>query len=240
MKELNKNWITEGLIDFEYKKYLLLDYLQYVKANFNDKKLYPHLSDLLFHYKNLLSIKENKKLLRENFPKQISKADFEKLEIIYDDLIHDDKVMQDIEEILIYSLPKLKDHLNEGKDLYDFVEDKLTISSVGVSPLYPDEGYLLIHKPGRSETRIYEYQISIFHNADEKYRGVHTHFLETVSKSVFETVESIKIDLIRKYKKMPNPATYLVGSKVDYPFQETLLPIAKRLLVKYIYSGEAM
>jgi hypothetical protein len=240
MKELNKNWITEGLMDFEYKKYLLLAYLQYVKENFNEKKLYPYLSDLLFHYKNLLSIKENKKLLRENFPKQISKADFEKLEIIYDELINDDKVMQDIEEILMYSLPKLKEHLIEGKDLYEFVEDKLTISPVGVSPLYPDEGYLLIYKPGQRQTQVFEYQISIFHNADEKYRGVHTHFLETVSKSVFETFESIKIGLIKKYKKMPNPATYLVDSKVDYPFQETLLPIAKRLLVKYIYSGEAI
>jgi hypothetical protein len=236
MKELNKNWLTEGLMDFEYKKYLLLAYLQDVKENFNEKKLYPHLSDLLFHYKNLLSVKENKKLLRENFPKQISKADFEKLELIYDELINDDKVMQDIEEILMYSLPKLKEHLIEGKDIYDFVEDQLTISSVGVSPLYPDEGYLLIYKPGKSETRVYEYQLTIFQNADEKYRGVHTHFLETISKSVFGTFESIKIDLIRKYKKMPNPATYLVDSRLDYPFQETLLPIAKRLLVKHIYS----
>jgi hypothetical protein len=236
MKELNKNWLTEGLMDFEYKKYLLLAYLKDVKENFNDRKLYPYLSDLLFHYKNLLSIKENKKLLRENFPKQISKADFEKLEVIYDELINDDKVMQDIEEILMYSLPKLKEHLVEGKDIYDFVEEQLTISSVGVSPLYPDEGYLLIYKPGSSETQVYEYQLTIFQNADEKYRGIHTHFLETISKSIFMTFEAMKVDLIRKYKKMPNPATYLVDSRVDYPFQETLLPIAKRLLVKHIYS----
>ncbi|MFL5728155.1 MAG: hypothetical protein ACJ75J_01605, partial [Cytophagaceae bacterium] len=106
MKDLNKNWLTEGLMDFEYKKYLLLAYLQYVKENFNERKLYPYLSDLLFHYKNLLSIKDNKKLLRENFPKQISKADFEKLELIYDEIVNDDKVMQEIEDILAFSLPK--------------------------------------------------------------------------------------------------------------------------------------
>ncbi|MFL5728744.1 MAG: hypothetical protein ACJ75J_04580, partial [Cytophagaceae bacterium] len=157
---------------------------------------------------------------------------------IYDEIINDDKMMQDIEEILLYALPRLKEHLMEGKDLYDFVEDKLTISPVGVSPLYPDEGYLFIYKAGRSETQIYEYQLTIFQNAEEKYRGVHTNFLETISKSVFGTFESIKIDLIKRYRKMPNPATFLVDSKVDCPFQETLLPIAKRLLVKHIYAGE--
>ena len=27
MKSLPENWLTDGLIDFEFKKYLLLDYL---------------------------------------------------------------------------------------------------------------------------------------------------------------------------------------------------------------------
>src|SRR3954470_4871967 len=131
MKELNKNWLTEGLIDFEYKKYVLLGYLQNVRDNFSEKKLYPTLSDLLFHYKNLLSIKENKKLLRENFPKQISKADFEKLELIYDEIVNDDKVMQEIEDILAFSLPKVQEHLAEGKDLYENIEEKISVSPVG-------------------------------------------------------------------------------------------------------------
>lgn len=32
MKTLNHNWLTEGLIDFEYKKYILLSYLQEVNT----------------------------------------------------------------------------------------------------------------------------------------------------------------------------------------------------------------
>ena len=28
MKNLEKDWLTQGLIDFEYKKYILLSYLQ--------------------------------------------------------------------------------------------------------------------------------------------------------------------------------------------------------------------
>jgi hypothetical protein len=237
MKTLDKNWLTEGLIDFEYKKYVLLAYLQEVKHSFDQKKLYPYLSDLVFHYQNLQSIKENKKLIYENFPKQISKADFEKLEISYKKIVQDDAIMNDIEEILTYSIPRLKERLQEGKDIYEFIEEHINISPVGVSPLYPDHGYMFISESHVSETRIYQYQITIFENAYEKYRGVHTFYLESIKKGIGITFENVKIDLIRRHKQLPNPATYLVESKIVCPLDETLLPIAKRLLVKYISHG---
>jgi hypothetical protein len=50
MKKLEEDWLTKGLIDFEYKKYILLDYLQHIKEQFKERRLYPFLSDLVFHY----------------------------------------------------------------------------------------------------------------------------------------------------------------------------------------------
>lgn len=182
-----------------------------------------------------MSIKENKQLIHENFPKEITRADFEKLKIIYKAIVEDDKIMSEIEDILSFSIPKVKEQLIEGKDIYEEIECHISIAPVGISPLYPDEGYLLFYMNQR-ETRVYEYQITIFESAEEKYRGIHTVFLETFTKGVGVTFESIKLDLVKRYKKLPNPATYLVDSKIIAPFEESLLPIAKRLLVKTIYS----
>jgi hypothetical protein len=234
MKTLDKNWLTEGLIDFEYKKYLVLAYLQDVKQHFNQKKLYPYLSDLVLHYQNLLSIKENKKLIYENFPKKISKADFEKLTLSYSKIIEDDVFMAELEEIIGYSIPRFKEMLQQGKDIYEWVEEHIHITPIGLSPLYHVEGYLFLSESHVRETRIYQYQITIFENAHEKYRGVHTTFLESYRRGIGVTFENIKIDLIKRYSQMPNPATYLVESKIVCPLDETLLPIAKRLLVKHI------
>ena len=208
--------------------------MQNVKLQFQEIKLYPYLSDLLFHYNNLLLIKQNKAVIQDNFPKQITKADFEKIELIYKELVKDDSVMAEIEEILEYAIPKFKEHLIAGKEIYDSLENNISISPIGLSPLYFDEGYLIIYVQNKKESQVYEYQITIFENAVEKFRGVHTNHLETVSKNISNTFESIKLGLIKKYKKLPNPATFLVDSKIDCPYQETLLPIAKRLLVKYI------
>ncbi|WMJ74257.1 hypothetical protein RCC89_13925 [Cytophagaceae bacterium ABcell3] len=237
MKKLNEGWLTEGLIDFEYKKYILLAYFKYVKKNFGEKKLYPLLSDLVFHYKNLLDIKDNKKIIYENFPKEISRADFEKLQIIYKKLVDDEGVMKEIEDILSFSIPKFRESLSEGKDIYEDIADKIKISPIGISPLYPDEGYVFLTQPDERHAKVFEYQVTIFESSDEKYRGIHMNFLESISKGIGNTFESLKIELVRKYKKLPNPATFLIESNVRCPFQETLLPIAKRMLVKHIYSA---
>ena len=61
MKTLSETWFAEGYIDFELKKYTLLAYLQQVTSYFNESKLYPQLSDVIFHYNNLQALKENKK-----------------------------------------------------------------------------------------------------------------------------------------------------------------------------------
>ena len=41
MKDLDENWLTHGLIDIEYKKYIMMSYIQHVQDRFSDKKLYP-------------------------------------------------------------------------------------------------------------------------------------------------------------------------------------------------------
>src|SRR5438309_9300780 len=72
MKSLGINWFIEGSIDFEQKKYILLDYLQEINRHFDRSKLYPNLTDLIFHYNNLLDFKRNKTILQQAFPQQMT------------------------------------------------------------------------------------------------------------------------------------------------------------------------
>ncbi|MDN5205292.1 hypothetical protein QQ008_28165 [Fulvivirgaceae bacterium BMA10] len=234
MTTLHKDWITNGLVDFEYKKYKLLAYLQEVKSNFDALRLYPFLGDLAFHYKNLLILKENKNLIYENFPKTISKADFRRLKIHYKKVIEDNQLMEIIEEILTFAVPQMRAALEEGKNIYETIEDHLTIETIGISPLYVDEGYLFINEQYGKETNIYQYQISVFKNATEKFRGIHTKFLERVRRNLGSSFEQLKLNLIKKNKALPNPATFLINVEIKCPHDATVLPIAKRMLMRHI------
>ncbi|MCU0447274.1 MAG: hypothetical protein MUE85_20455 [Microscillaceae bacterium] len=239
MKNLEKDWLTTGLIDFEYKQYMLLAYLKSVKENFDRVRLYPYLSDLVFHYQNLLDIKNNKQLIYANFPQTISQADFEKLNFEYKKIVEDDAILKEIEDILLFALPQLKGMLEEGKDIYEYIEKNLEIQPIGITPLNTEAGYLFLIEHNKNEMQVFEYQLTIFENASEKYRGMHTLFLESIVKTLSRTLESIKLELIKKYQKLAHPATYLIYSRVNCPMNETLLPVAKRAFVKHICNNSS-
>ena len=234
MEQLKMDWLTDGLIDFEYKKYVLLAYLKHVKENFDEQKLYPFMSDMVFHYQNLMTLKKNKNLIYENFPKSISKADFTKLEVTYRRLVEDDEMMQEIEDIMEFAAPRFKSTLEVGKEIYDFVEKNLEFVPVGLTPIYINEGYLFIQQDVNSEVNIYQYQLTFFEQANEKFRGVHTHFLKKEERTLANTFEQIKLKLVKRFSTLPNPATFAVVSKLFFPLPETLLPVAKRMLVQNI------
>jgi hypothetical protein len=238
MQSLSQNWITEKHIDFEYKKYVLLAYLQHVSEHFTENRLYPHLSELVAHYRNVVALKENKQSLFDSFPDRLSQADFRNLKLLYEKMLEDDQLMKEIESIIRFSIPHFEKYLNEGKQIYDFIESRLHIYPVGIVPLQVNEGYLFLALPDESETMVYEYQITLFENPDEKYRGIYTRFVASYRKSLANTFESIKSDLIRYHKKLPNPATYVIESGLSIPLDETFLPMAKRTLMKYVARAE--
>ena len=234
MDKLPSDWLTNGLIDFEYKKYVLLAYLKNIKREFESVNLYPSLAELIFHYNNLVKVQENKDLIYEKFPKTISKADFEKLKITYKMALENDDLMQELEDIIGYAMPKFQTAIEQGKEIYEFVEENLEFQPVGIVPMYQDIGYLLINEDRNRDLSIYKYQITVFERSTERYRGINMEFVARDFTDFSRSFEKVKIDLAKNDKHLPNPATYAVISKLSFPEEQTILPVAKRLLIRNI------
>ncbi len=237
MKTLSDTWFTDGYIDFELKKYTILAYLQEVSKYFGENKLYPQLADVIFHYNNLVAFRENKKYLQEQFPKKLSVIQIEQLQILYQQMIEDDDLMLELEEIINYATTEIKSTISNGTEIYEFVENQLNIFPVGIMPLENSEGYFFLSAGKRRTTRVYQYTMSIFHNQDEKFRSIKTEFVDNWSRSIVNTYENIKADLLKRKKDIPNPAVYCIETELSFPVNETLLPVAKRSLVRYISTA---
>ncbi len=239
MKKLSDTWFAEGYIDFELKKYTLLAYLQQVNKYFNENKLYPQLADVIFHYNNLIAFRENKKFLQEQFPKRLTGFQLEKLQLLYEQIIEDDDLMNELEEIINYSAETIKSTIQNGTYIYELVENKLMITPVGLIPLDTQEGYFFLSADNNKQTKVYQYRLSIFERHDEKYRSIKTWFVNDWKRSISNTYQSIKAELIKNKTDLPNPAVYAMETELSFPVEETLLPIAKRCLVKYISDNAA-
>ena len=237
MKTLSETWFADGYIDFELKKYTLLAYLQEINNYFNENKLYPQLADIIFHYNNLVAFRENKRYLQEQFPKKLTGIQLQKLQVLYEQMVEDDELMEKLEEITNYSAYKMKSTISNGTEIYEFVEENLTISPIGLLPLDTNEGYFFLNGGNGNETRVYQFRLSIFEKHDEKYRSIKTGFVNSWQRNMANTYESIKTELIRNKAELPNPAVYSIETPLVYPIEETLLPIAKRSLVRYITAA---
>jgi len=234
MKSLSETWFAEGRIDFELKKYTLLAYLQEVNKYFDENKLYPQLADIIFHYNNILAFRENKKYLQEHFPKKLTGMQMEKLQLIYEQMLGDDELMQELENIIHYSASRIKKTISNGTEIYEFVEDKISICPIGLIPLDTKEGYFFLSAGNVKSTRVYHYRLSIFEKHDERYRSIKTRFIDNWERSFSNTYEQIKSELIRNLRDLPNPAVYSIETDLNFPVEETLLPVAKRRLARYI------
>lgn len=238
MAKLSAQWLTENFIDFEYKKYMLLAYLKSVKGNFDEKRIYPDLTEVREHYLNSLSLHEKKALFQRLIPKKVNGVDWENLSLNYEQLILNNDALNEIEEILDYALPRFQAAVSVGSEIYEEIDSEMSISPLGIVPLHKDEGYFFIYLHFSGETKVYQYRLSVYDSSQEKHPRLNTTFVDSFGKSFTNTFTHIKLKLIKENKALPNPATYLVEAKSEYPLHESLLPIACKKVTRFICEGE--
>lgn len=232
MKKLNHSWLTEGSIDFEYKKYLLLAYLKHIDQQFEEIRLFPHFNDLRTHFDLCKTIRLSKQKIKTAFPKKLLGLNFERLRLNFENLHEDDAFLSEINNILDFAISELSITVNKGLELIQEVGTNITLTPLGVLPLRTQEGYLFLQHNAINSVSVYYYELALYNNYQERY--LKTKYVEQVKLGYLNNVVQLKIDLVRKYKQLPNPATYIVESKYDYPLSETLLPVAERLLLAYM------
>jgi hypothetical protein len=92
----------------------------------------------------------------------------------------------------------------------------------------------LLSDGSANATRVYRYYLSFFEKHDEKYRSMRTEYIDSWQRSFGNTYEHIKSELLFRKPDLPNPAVFAIETSLKFPLDETLLPIAKRSLVRYI------
>ncbi|MFK7936470.1 MAG: hypothetical protein AB8G22_23345 [Saprospiraceae bacterium] len=233
MNSLSETWFIDGNIDFESKKYTLLAYLQRINQAFNERQLYPQLGDLIFHYRNLQQFKESKELIRSQFPKKLTGIQMRKLKVIYEEMIDDSGLMMEIEDIVYYAMQQMQGTVKTGTEFYDFVENRLYVAPIGILPTQTEEGYFFLNS-GTTSIQVYSYKMSIFERMNDRFRSLRSQFVAEWTRNFVNTYENIKLELLRVRKSLILPAFYAIETDLNYPLETTLLPVAKRCLVRHL------
>jgi hypothetical protein len=237
VNRLTVNSFIVGNRDFETQQYLVLDSLKGYYDDYAHNRLYPSLAELIELCGVLETLVQKKGDIESHLPQQLQQLDLVNQKLVYAPLEGNDADFERAVDLIIWALPHLKKAINEGTDIYNFVDEHLVIEEVGILPVYRDEGYWFVPDARASRLHLFRFEVSLFTSAHEQYRTLKTRLLESIEEiRVRHSPESLKLGLIEKYRDLPNPATFICNTDLDFPYAETLLPVAKRKLMKQLCS----
>jgi len=223
--------------DIETNQYRILGGLRKVCTDFTKKKIYPSLATLIELKQSIDKIKDERNNLNEKFPKHIKGFDINAQKIIYEsaaDVNHNNNI-EEFFNLIDWALPYIEEAIDEGIILFDFVDKNISLDQVGVMPMYKDEGYFMVTDNTAFELQVHRYESTLFSSGNENYRSLKTEFVKSERQVIIRrSPESIKHELIKDRKDLPNPATFIFDSDLDFPFTETIFPVVKRKLISHI------
>ena len=218
--------------DFESNQYRILNSLKSYRNEFAHNRLYPALSDLIELTLVLEALLKEKSNLQKKLPQQLKEVDLKGKRLVYEPLKLASSDVEKISELIVWSLPRIKKAIEEGMKIFDFVDEHITMSEVGILPMYQQEGYAFVPENKAFLLHLVRYEVSLYESGEERFRTIKTRFIKSLRQSIVRiSPESIKLQIIQEHQDLPNPATFVFETDLEFPFAETILPIAKRKLM---------
>lgn len=229
-------------LDFEYNKYILLNYIQKCEKGFNNFEIYPDFVELSLHLANIQSLyKENKLLLTK---KKFESCDDE---ILLKDLVSVDteelteEEEQELKKTIKYSGDKLFEMFNVAKTIWTLAYDNIDIflrkNKSGLSTGY---GYVFYLNKDTMTLYVWEYYDKYLKKGIENVKTYLKLIYEDTygDKTISEIIdENSSFTKNKDYRSIPIFEAKCSG---QFPMDSTFVPILKRKLTSYLYQTSSL
>lgn len=220
--------------DIESMQYRFLHEFQYRQRLIRQNKLYPSVRDIVVFAEELEALVKNIELLKQKFPRRIVGIDLKNQKLKYEQL-NESVHLGVVYDLINWALPMVRDAANESVAAFEFVGESLKLEIVGIQPVYREEGYWFVEDPLENTIHLYKYKIGVFTQKNERFRSLKISPISVYRwQELHRPLTDIKLDLIKENPELPNPSTYITETDLDFPYEETILPVAKRKFIGHL------
>lgn len=231
---MDTDWLFQGIVDSEQKRYVLLDYFQKLNNHLEKMEVYPMFIELSLHLGNIQTLINQNKILYTD-KKFLTNDD----ELLISDLKVKDIPVLSEEEIVEYhqilkdSQPQLHDYFGFAKSIWSIVYESVDIILKKNKNNTQSKNGFFYYK-NNDGLYVWKYSIKRVY----KTKGQ----TKTVTKLVYFgeednlTIQEIISKFSKTYEK-DNEKSYPIFEiqcKDIFPIEETLLPISKRKIMSFI------
>ena len=236
------DWIIQEPIDFEYKQYLILDYVKKAEEKIDRFEIYPTFQELAIHFASMGRIKEHGQFITlKRLPEEIDD------EILITDLIYntirfkDEEERNEILSIAEFAYEKFKDLFLIAKSAWSIINESINLELVNdLSRAKGGYGYITFEY--NNEQYVYEYKIQrLTPKTDENkchitkiYQGSHKSLNDVISEFGLFGYNGEHFEENRLGLDFPQ---FKISFTQSFPLEGSLLSLSRRKVMNYIFQS---
>jgi hypothetical protein len=238
MTTLDLKKLTSCGSDWEANQYKLLIKIKEWLSNFNKNKLFPSIEDAI---QLNLALED---LLRENiesklwFDNEIRGQNGNEKLVVFEKAHQVGNQLDKLLDFIDWALQLNRPVLEEGRIIKNFVEDNLFLTKVtNYEKNYHGKGYFCLPDNKNDLLNIYLYEVIWDWSENELYQQINSHLVRSIPQNTVQcSIEDLVNDFIQTSQDLHEPVTYLFETDLDFPYDETMFPIAEEALLKHLAS----
>lgn len=237
------DWILQEPIDFEYKQYLILDYVKKAEEKLDRFEIYPTFQELAIHFASMGRVKEHGQFITlKNIPKEGDD------EILITDLIYNTIRFKNLEEkneimmIAEYAYEKFKDLFMIAKSAWSIVNESISLKLTN-DLTYGHVGSGFFHFVYNDTHYLYDYHLKRLSSKSNENKC----FLKKLHEGNEIDVESFIMENSRFSENGETPREdwgygcelpiFKVNFTDTFPLDGCLLSLTRRKVMNYIFQS---
>jgi len=224
--------------DWETNQYTILNKVKEWSNNLHRNRLFPTIEESI---QLNLALED---ILRDNiesklwFDNEIRSRKINERFIVYEKAHQIGNQLDKLFTFIDWALELNKQVLEEGRVIKNFVDENLYVKRIStIERNYNGKGYFTLPNNQNQFLNIYLYEIILDWSEDNLYQRMSSNLVRSIPFYLIEkSVEEIVIDFINSSKTLYEPVVYVFETDLDFPFKETMFPIAEEKLLKHLSS----
>jgi hypothetical protein len=237
MTNIDVKKLTSCNSDWEMNQYTLLSRVKEWESHFRKNRLYPYINDSIELHYNLADILQENLESKWWLEREVGqKVDDERI-IVYEKAQQVSEQLNQLLTFVEWALRLNRPIMEEGLILKEFIEDNLIIKPVGDEPNFRGKGYFSLTDNKKMVFNIYLYDFKWGWADDEPQ---HTLDIKPVRSIPLTIVNSNEEEIMREFieysQPLYKPMVYIMKNELDFPYEETIYPVAEEQLLATIMT----
>jgi hypothetical protein len=236
MTTLDVKKLTSTTSDWETNEYVILSKVKDWLNQLNRNKLFPSLDESRHLNQSLEDI------IRENidcklwFDNEIRARRINERFTVYEKAHQIGFKLDRMFDFIKWALRLNKQVIVEGEIIKEFVEQNLKLRRISTSEKnFHGKGYFALPDNKKELLNVYLYEVVWDWSQEHISQRLHTKLIRSIPQQLVQNpVEQLMIEFINLSQELFDPVVYIFETDMDFPYKETMLPLAEGRLLNVL------